>query len=87
MRSTRPCCVGAPVRSTMLPYARQTIDEDDRNAVNDVLKGDWLTTGPAIAAFETELCDSTGAHHAAAMSSPHSRPPCGDIRDRDRARR
>jgi UDP-4-amino-4,6-dideoxy-N-acetyl-beta-L-altrosamine transaminase len=53
----------------MLPYARQTIDDADRKAVDDVLKGDWLTTGPAVASFETALCQYTGASHAVAMNS------------------
>jgi perosamine synthetase len=60
---------GIPVRTTMLPYARQTVDDDDRKAVEDVLKGAWLTTGPAVAAFETSLSDYTGAHRAVAVSS------------------
>ena len=38
--------------SAMLPYGRQSIDEDDVAAVADVLRGDWLTTGPAVDAFE-----------------------------------
>jgi perosamine synthetase len=53
----------------MLPYGRQTIDEADRKAVNDVLRGDWLTTGPAVSAFETVLCQSTGARRAVAVNS------------------
>jgi UDP-4-amino-4,6-dideoxy-N-acetyl-beta-L-altrosamine transaminase len=58
-----------PIRSTMLPYGRQTIDDDDRKAVESVLKGDWLTTGPAVSSFEAVLCQSTGARHAVAMNS------------------
>lgn len=58
-----------PIRSTMLPYGRQTIDEADRRAVEDVLRGDWLTTGPAVSAFETVLCQSTGARQAVAVNS------------------
>ena len=59
----------APIRATMLPYGRQTIDEDDRRAVEGVLKGDWLTTGPAVPAFEAVLCLATGARQAVAMNS------------------
>jgi perosamine synthetase len=58
-----------PIRSTMLPYGRQTIDEDDREAVEGVLRGDWLTTGPAVSSFETVLCQATGARQAVAMNS------------------
>src|SRR4029078_334688 len=58
-----------PIRTTMLPYGKQTIDEDDRKAVENVLKGDWLTTGPTVASFEDILCQATGARQAVAMNS------------------
>src|SRR5262245_48565753 len=57
------------VRSTMLPYGRQTIDEEDRQAVDRVLRGDWLTTGPAVPAFEGALCEVTGARNAVSVNS------------------
>jgi UDP-4-amino-4,6-dideoxy-N-acetyl-beta-L-altrosamine transaminase len=47
--------------SAMLPYGRQSVDEDDVAAVTAVLRGDWLTTGPAVTAFERGLADYTGA--------------------------
>lgn len=34
-----------------------------------MLRGDWLTTGPAVAEFEKGLCDLTSAPHAVACSS------------------
>ena len=37
---------------TYLPYGRQIIDDDDIAAVVSVLRGDWLTTGPAVGRFE-----------------------------------
>ena len=43
---------GTPVRNTLLPYGRQSIGEDDIQAVVDVLRSDWLTTGPKVAEFE-----------------------------------
>ena len=43
---------GVPVRQTMLPYGRQSVDEADIAAVVEVLRGDWLTTGPKVAEFE-----------------------------------
>jgi len=52
-----------------LPYGRQQIDEDDIAAVTDVLRGNFLTTGPAVAAFETALADRIGTKHAVACSS------------------
>ena len=39
----------------MLPYGHQSINEDDIEAVTQVLRGDWLTTGPAVAEFEEAL--------------------------------
>lgn len=47
-----------------LPYGRQTIEDDDVAAVAAVLRGDFLTTGPAVAAFEQGLASLTGAAHA-----------------------
>jgi UDP-4-amino-4,6-dideoxy-N-acetyl-beta-L-altrosamine transaminase len=54
---------------TFLPYARQQIDGDDIEAVNSVLRADYLTTGPATEAFEAELANITGAAHAISCSS------------------
>lgn len=53
----------------MIPYGRQTIDEDDINAVIDVLKSDYLTTGPKIAEFEHAVASYTGAKYAVAISN------------------
>ncbi len=52
-----------------MPYGRHNIDEDDIAAVVSVLRGDWLTTGPAVAEFERALCDVTTAPHSVACSS------------------
>ncbi len=52
-----------------LPYGRQLIDEGDIRAVADVLRSDWLTTGPAVERFEDALRQATGAAHAVACSS------------------
>ena len=52
-----------------LPYGRQSIDDDDIQAVTRVLRSDYLTTGPEIAAFEEELCAYTGAKYAVAVSN------------------
>jgi UDP-4-amino-4,6-dideoxy-N-acetyl-beta-L-altrosamine transaminase len=53
----------------MIPYGRQTIDEDDIKAVNDVLRTDWLTTGPKVMEFEQAVADYVGAKYAVAVSS------------------
>lgn len=60
---------GAPVRSTLLPYGRQLVDEADIQAVADVLRSDWLTTGPKIAEFEEAFAARVGAVHAVSFSS------------------
>lgn len=52
-----------------LPYGRQSIDEDDIAAVTAVLRGDWLTQGPAVEAFERALAERLAAPHAVACSS------------------
>ena len=52
-----------------LPYGRQEIDEDDIAAVAAVLRGDWLTTGPAVEAFEAALAARTQAKHAVVCGS------------------
>ena len=53
----------------MLPYGRQTIDEDDIAAVAQALRGDFLTTGPTVEAFETAFAQKVGAQHAVACSN------------------
>lgn len=52
-----------------LPYGRHVIGEDDISAVVDVLRGDWLTTGPAVEKFEASLAERVGARFAVACSS------------------
>lgn len=55
--------------SGVLPYGRQVIAEDDIAAVVEVLRSDWLTTGPAVARFEADICAYTGATHGVAVSN------------------
>ncbi len=52
-----------------IPYGRQTIEDDDVQAVVDALRGDWLTQGPTVAAFEEEFAAACGAPHAVTFSS------------------
>ncbi len=52
-----------------LGYGRQTIDEADIAAVVEVLRGDFLTQGPAVERFEAALASYSGARHAVAVSS------------------
>lgn len=53
----------------MIPYGRQTIEEDDIQAVVEVLKSDYLTTGPKIAEFEGMVADYVGVKYAVAISN------------------
>ena len=53
----------------MIPYGKQTIEQDDIQAVVDVLKSDFLTTGPKIAEFERTVADYVGAKYAVAISN------------------
>jgi UDP-4-amino-4,6-dideoxy-N-acetyl-beta-L-altrosamine transaminase len=52
-----------------LPYGRQCIEDDDIEAVIAALKGEYLTTGPAVARFEQTLAGMTGAREAIACSN------------------
>ena len=52
-----------------IPYGRQSIDDADIEAVVKVLKSDYLTTGPAVAAFEKKVADYVGVKYAVAVSN------------------
>ncbi len=52
-----------------LPYGRHCLDEDDVAAVAEVLRGDFLTTGPVAARFEAALAGRTAAADAVVCSS------------------
>ena len=52
-----------------IPYGKQFIDEDDISAVVEVLKSDFLTTGPKVKEFEDKICEFTGATYAVAVSN------------------
>lgn len=58
-----------PVREKLLPYAHQSLDDDDIAAVVEVLKSDWLTTGPKVAEFEESFAQRVGARYAVSFSS------------------
>ena len=53
----------------MIPYGRQTVDDEDIKAVIAVLRSDWLTTGPKVAEFEAALARYVGAKFSVAVSS------------------
>lgn len=54
---------------TTIPYGRQSIDESDIEAVAGVLRGDWLTTGPTVDAFEAALAELAGVPRAVSCTS------------------
>src|SRR5690349_6368061 len=60
---------GSPVRNTFLPYGHQSIDNADIQAVVDVLRSEWLTTGPKVGEFEEAFAQRVGARHAVSFSS------------------
>jgi UDP-4-amino-4,6-dideoxy-N-acetyl-beta-L-altrosamine transaminase len=53
----------------MLPYGRQTIEDDDIAAVAAALRSDFLTTGPLVDEFEKAFAAASGATHAVACNS------------------
>jgi UDP-4-amino-4,6-dideoxy-N-acetyl-beta-L-altrosamine transaminase len=52
-----------------IPYGRQSISEEDIQAVVEVLRSDWLTQGPAVEAFEQAVADYCGAKYAVAVAN------------------
>lgn len=70
---------GNPVREKKLYYGHQWIDEDDIQAVTDVLRSDFLTCGPNIQKIEKELCAYTGADYAVAVSNGTAALHCACI--------
>jgi perosamine synthetase len=60
---------GTPARKKWLPYGRQSLDDADIQAVVEVLKSDWLTTGPKVGEFEERFAEWVGARHAVSFSS------------------
>ncbi|WP_295510710.1 UDP-4-amino-4,6-dideoxy-N-acetyl-beta-L-altrosamine transaminase [uncultured Pseudoalteromonas sp.] len=56
----------------LIPYGKQSISQDDINAVIDVLQSDWLTQGPKVPAFESAIAEYCSANHACATNSATS---------------
>ena len=56
----------------MIPYGKQTIDETDIQAVVETLRSDFLTQGPKVPEFESELKKYTNANHAVCVNSATS---------------
>jgi UDP-4-amino-4,6-dideoxy-N-acetyl-beta-L-altrosamine transaminase len=56
----------------VIPYGRQSIDDDDVAAVTSVLRSDFLTQGPQVERFEQRLAEVCGAEHVVAVNSATS---------------
>ena len=55
--------------NSYLPYAIQSIDQDDIEAVVRVMQSEWLTTGPAVDQFEEAIATYCGARFAVAVTN------------------
>ncbi len=64
MQATQP-----EKKHSSIPYGRHWIEQDDIDAVVEVLRGDWLTTGPKVGEFERAFAEFTGAKEAVAISN------------------
>jgi len=60
---------GEPARASYLPYGRQSVDDSDIEAVVEVLRSEWLTTGPKVAEFEEAFAARVNAAYAVSFSS------------------
>ncbi|WP_326956307.1 DegT/DnrJ/EryC1/StrS family aminotransferase [Amycolatopsis sp. NBC_01286] len=69
MAESDAASAGTSASADFLPYGRQSISDADIEAVVAVLRGDWLTTGPAVQQFETDLAAHTGGIPAVAVTS------------------
>jgi UDP-4-amino-4,6-dideoxy-N-acetyl-beta-L-altrosamine transaminase len=56
-------------RAHFLPYSLPLLDEQEEQAVLEVLRSGWLTTGPKVRQFEEEFARYTGAPYAVAVNS------------------
>jgi len=57
------------MENSFIPYGRHVIEDEDIAAVIEVLRGDWLTTGPTVPRFEQEFASFVGAKHGVAVSN------------------
>jgi UDP-4-amino-4,6-dideoxy-N-acetyl-beta-L-altrosamine transaminase len=55
-----------------IPYGRQSIEQDDIDAVVKTLTGDFLTQGPKVKEFEDKFAEYVGAKYAVAVNNATS---------------
>jgi dTDP-4-amino-4,6-dideoxygalactose transaminase len=60
---------GTPIRSSFLPFARPHLGVEEEQAVVEVLRSGWLSTGPRTERFEREFAAYIGTAHAVAVGS------------------
>lgn len=70
---------GIPVRDGKLYYGRQWIDNDDVQAVGQVLTSDFITCGPKVVELEQVLSAQAGAKYAVAVSNGTAALHCACI--------
>jgi UDP-4-amino-4,6-dideoxy-N-acetyl-beta-L-altrosamine transaminase len=58
--------------NVLIPYSRQSISEEDIDSVSRALRADFLTQGPTVPKFETNVCRLVGADFAVAVNSATS---------------
>lgn len=70
---------GYPVKSSKIYYGRQWINEDDIQAVDDVLRSDFITCGPKVDELERALAEYMHAKHVVVVNSGTSALHCACI--------
>ena len=55
-----------------IPYGKQTISNEDIEAVTNVLKSPFLTQGPLVSTFEQSIAQRVGAQFSIAVNSATS---------------
>lgn len=59
----------ANVYMLKIPFSKPSIDEKEEQAVLEVLRSGWLTSGPKVKEFEAAFAKYVGAKHAIAVNS------------------
>ncbi|MFH2137861.1 MAG: aminotransferase class I/II-fold pyridoxal phosphate-dependent enzyme [Candidatus Omnitrophota bacterium] len=57
------------MRAEFLPFSKPSINQEDINAITDVLRSGWITTGAKNTEFENKFCVYTKSKGAVALTS------------------
>ena len=60
---------GTPIRNKKIYYGKQSINEEDILAVENVLRSDWLTQGPKVLELENLLCKTFNSRYAVSATN------------------